>query len=90
MAIWRPFFLILSVPNSYYCHQQGVQIKKKIAKLPLLSAKGCHTSLDGQHYPTYHGDFLRVGKPSEDITSRLFLMTKKGLRKIYHFANFET
>ncbi len=55
--------------------------------LPLLSATGCHTRLDGQHCSlrTYHGGFFsRAEKPSEDITQRLFLMNMKGLIKDQH------
>jgi hypothetical protein len=85
MAIWHPFLkfetdIILSRGLSH--PTQEVQIKKKCAILPLLSAEDCHIQLDGQHcrLRTYPGIFSRVEKPSEDINNRLFLMNKKGLR----------
>jgi hypothetical protein len=69
-----------------YCQQRAVKTdpeslnsNKKGAKLPLLSAEGCHTRLDGQDAK---GAFSRVEKPSDDLNSRLFLMNKKGL-KVY-------
>ncbi len=53
---------------------ESLNSNKKGAKLPLLSAEGCHTQLDGQHCPliTYQSVFLWVEKPSEDINNRLF------------------
>ncbi len=58
---------------------------EKVAKLPLLSAEGCHTPQDGQHCPliTYQGAFSRVEKSSDDINSHLFLMNKKGLNPLF-------
>jgi hypothetical protein len=62
---------------------------KKCAKLPLLSAEGCHSSPYNSaeycslHYPLriYHRVFFSSEeKSSEDINSHLFLMNKKGLR----------
>jgi hypothetical protein len=48
----------------------------------LLSAEGCNTRLEGQHCPliSYQGVLSRVGKPSDDINSRLFLLNKNGLK----------
>ncbi len=62
---------------SHPTHQ--VQILRKCAKQPLLSAEGCHARLDGQHGLLRMG-FSRAEKPSEEINSCLFLMNKKGLR----------
>jgi hypothetical protein len=65
------------------CHARPskYKFKKMCDKRPLLSVKGCHTELDGQHCPLrpYHGIFFKGGKPSEDMNSHLFLMNKKGL-----------
>ncbi len=53
----------------HYCQQRAVtpdpessNSNKKSAKLPLLSAEGCHTRLEGQHCRliTYQGVFSRV------------------------------
>jgi hypothetical protein len=72
----------------HYCQQRAVtpgpeslNANKKDAKLPLLSAEGCNTQLDGQHCPliTYQVVFSRGEKPSDDINRGLFLMNKKGL-----------
>ncbi len=71
----------LSHPNP-----ESLNSNKKGVKLPFLSAEGCHhTSLEGQHCPliTYHGVFSRVEKPSDYITSRLFLINKKGRVKSF-------
>ncbi len=55
----------------YYCQQRAVtpypeslNSNKKGGKLPLLSAEGCHTRLDGQHCPliTYKGVFFKGGE----------------------------
>ncbi len=71
----------------HYCQQRDVRpnskeslnSNKQGAKLPLLSAEGCHTRLDGQHFP--QGVYSRVEKPSNDINSCLVLMNTKGLNK---------
>jgi hypothetical protein len=54
--------------GQHYCQQRAVtsdpeslNSNKKGAKLPLLSAEGCHTLVDGQHY-TYHGVFFKGGE----------------------------
>ncbi len=76
----------------HYCQQRAVTTdpessnsNRKGAKLPLLSAEGCHTWLEGQHCPliTNQGVFFQGGEPSADINSRLFLMNKKGLNIKY-------
>jgi hypothetical protein len=69
----------------YYCQQRAItpdpeSLNSNIigAKLPLLSAEGCHTQLDGSI--ALRAFFSRVKKPSDDINRRLFFMNKKGLR----------
>jgi hypothetical protein len=81
----------------HYCQQRAVtpdpetfNSNKKGTKLPLLSAEGCHTRLDGQHCPliTYQGVFFKGGdkKPSDDINSWLFLMNKKGFNALDNYV----
>jgi hypothetical protein len=67
----------------HYCQQRAVTLEslnsnKKGTKLPLLSAGGCHTRLDGQHCPMIREVSSKVEKPSDDMNSHLFLMNKKG------------
>jgi hypothetical protein len=76
-----------SAQKGHYYLQQAVTSdpassnSKKVRQRPLLYAAGCHIRLDGQHCPlrTYHGDFSRAEKSSEDITRCLFLINMKWL-----------
>jgi hypothetical protein len=76
MAFWRTVIFSRAVTPD----PESLNSNKKGAKLPLLSAEGCHTQLDGQPCPliTYHGFFPRAEKPTYDINSRLFSINKKG------------
>ncbi len=70
IAVMRAFFNIWSVPNSQYSYQRPFTLYQansnllKSAKQPLLPTAGCHTRLDGQHFPlrTYHGVFFKSRK----------------------------
>jgi hypothetical protein len=69
-------------PRAVTPDPETLNSNKKGAKLPFLSAEGCHTLVEGQHCPliTYQAFFSRVEKPSADINGHLFLMNKKGLK----------
>ncbi len=64
--VWQPSADSNGLLAHHYCQQRAVtpnpeslNSNKKAAKLPLLSAEGCHTQLNGQHCPliTYQGVF---------------------------------
>ncbi len=89
--VWQPSADSNGLLGHHFCQQRAVtpdpdslNSNKKGAKLPLLSAEGCHTRLEGKHCPliTYQGVFLRVKKPSDDINIYLFLMKKKELTNL--------
>ncbi len=66
--VWQPSADSNDLLAHHYCQQRAVtpslNSNKKGAKLPLLSAEGCHTRLDGQycHFNTYQGVFFKDGE----------------------------
>jgi hypothetical protein len=76
LAFWRTIIVIREL--SHLTQKVWIQNKKG---LPLLSAEGCHTRLDGQHCPliTYQGVFFKGGETLWWHKSRLFFRNKKGL-----------
>jgi len=90
MAVWHTFFKFevcqtaITICSALSRLIEQVQILKKYAERPLLSAEGCHTWLHissialWEHITAF---FSRAEKPSKDIYSRLFLMDKKGLNQ---------
>ncbi len=68
---WQPFAVSNGLLVQSYCQQRAVtpdteslNANKNGAKMPLQSAEGCHTRLDGQHCPliTYQGVFFKGGE----------------------------
>ncbi len=59
--------------------QQVQNLKKKFPKLPLLSAAGCHTRLDGQHCPlkTFDGVFSKGGETLWGHNTVFFMNLKR-------------
>ncbi len=85
--VWQPSADSNGLFAHHYCQQRAVtpyserlNSNKKGAKLSLLSTEGCHTQMDWQHCP-----LITYQKPSDDINSCLFLMNKKGLKRICMF-----
>ncbi len=91
-AVWRPFFKIWTVPKSRCCQQRAVTPDpgssnsfKKMHKTPITIYKGLSHPTGWAALPSENISrwfFSSMEKPSEDINSRLFLMNKKGLKKL--------
>ncbi len=69
--VWQPSADSNSLLAHHYCQQRSItpdpeslNSNKKGSELPLISAEGCHTRLEGQHCPliTYQGVFFKGGE----------------------------
>jgi hypothetical protein len=76
VGVWQPSADSNGHLAHYHCRSRAAtpgpeSSNKKGAKLPLPSAEGFHTQLEGQHCPLITAYFSRVEKPSDEISSRL-------------------